>query len=300
MHATSAQPSVGSEPLHAEILKPTWPTHPPREPDRSCSILEGPYPSASARRCSVAAVASLLTSWAQITPSGDTVSTLNLSSANKNLAAGATLSTGMAKGVAVSAPMFGTWLTGLRGDASFEQIAIKLRDLVQSTGLKVDRSQIKKLEQGRVPSWPLLLALCQVYDVPVMETVAILVASLEFQGAEKLFLRTTRTNSTQTTAADVTDMLSSSGFPTHQSDKGVVVENKAAHRPAGGSPETNNPLWAAMRLRELTDDLSDLARYFVSINAGGTDSRGVQNAPARADGAHRVRRQTARRKRDAS
>jgi hypothetical protein len=106
---------------------------------------------------------------------------------------------------------------------------------------------------------------------------------------------------TQIKALDTTAGVVSSTPPIHQSSKVVSTEDTSAHRPAGGgSPPTGNPLWAAMRLRELTDDLSDLARYFVSVHAGSADTRSVQKAPARAGGAHRVHRSTPRGKRGSS
>jgi len=58
----------------------------------------------------------------------------------------------MPKRPQVSAPKFGKWLELQRGDRSLEQIAHKLRPLLVGVGLKVDRSTIKKLESGRVPS----------------------------------------------------------------------------------------------------------------------------------------------------
>ena len=67
------------------------------------------------------------------------------------------------------------------------RIALRVRPYVKAAGLKVDRSLIAKLEQGRVPSWPLLGALSAVYGVPVAETSRLLMEALRFPAAEKLF-----------------------------------------------------------------------------------------------------------------
>jgi hypothetical protein len=73
-----------------------------------------------------------------------------------------------------------------RRGRSFEAVAILLRLKLEKSGLKVDRSTVKKLEGGQVPSWPLLLALADVYGVSVKETTGHLVGALEFAGASDL------------------------------------------------------------------------------------------------------------------
>ena len=87
----------------------------------------------------------------------------------------------------VTTPAFGAWLRTMRGDRSLEQIAQKLRPLVKAVGLKVDQSLLYKIEQGRVPSWPMVGALSRVYDVPVGETVERLRTAVVFPGSEELF-----------------------------------------------------------------------------------------------------------------
>src|SRR5262245_4698323 len=87
------------------------------------------------------------------------------------------------------APAFGRWIAQRRGRQSLEQIALKIRPYVESTGLKVDRSSLAKVEAGRLPSWPMLAALAIVFEVPMREMVDRLVSSIEFPGAEKLLPR---------------------------------------------------------------------------------------------------------------
>jgi hypothetical protein len=67
-----------------------------------------------------------------------------------------------------------------------EQIAILIRPLVDGTGLKVSRSLILKLEQGRVPNWPMLGALAKIYETDVQAVTLRLVNALEFPGADDL------------------------------------------------------------------------------------------------------------------
>jgi hypothetical protein len=71
-----------------------------------------------------------------------------------------------------------------------EQIARKVRPLVEPAGLKVDQSMIYKIEQGRVPSWPMVAALSQVYKTDIRETVLQLMQTLEFPGAGDLLCQT--------------------------------------------------------------------------------------------------------------
>lgn len=85
----------------------------------------------------------------------------------------------------LSVPQFGAWLSELWAEHSYEQIAIKLRPFVKEHGLKVDRSSIKKLELGRVPNWPMVFAISQAFDVPVMDTTARLLRALPFAEVPK-------------------------------------------------------------------------------------------------------------------
>jgi hypothetical protein len=50
----------------------------------------------------------------------------------------------------------------------------------------VDQSLIYKIEQGRIPSWPLLIGLCQVYQLDFTETVVVLAYAVEFTGSSSL------------------------------------------------------------------------------------------------------------------
>lgn len=96
----------------------------------------------------------------------------------------------------VRAPKFGRWLELQRRGRTFEQVAIQLRPMVEASGLKVDRSTVKKMEAGQVPSWPLLLGLSAVYGVPVEETLRELVSALEFSGARDLLRHTSAVSPT--------------------------------------------------------------------------------------------------------
>lgn len=86
----------------------------------------------------------------------------------------------------IAAPKFGQWLEVLRGKRTLEQVARQIRPLVKPVGLKVDQSQIYKIEKGRVPSWPLLGALCRVYKVDIRRAVLQLIETLEFPGSRDL------------------------------------------------------------------------------------------------------------------
>lgn len=114
------------------------------------------------------------------------MSTLFLTENNAYEISAVTLSGLVPKRPVVRAPNFGRWLKLKRGDRSFEQIAQKVRPLVEGVELKVDRSAIKKFEEGRVPSWPMLGALSAVYGVPIAETVERLRLALEFPAARDL------------------------------------------------------------------------------------------------------------------
>jgi len=63
----------------------------------------------------------------------------------------------------LSAPEFGKWLVSQRRKRSHECIARLVRPLVEHAGLKVNRSQIVKFEEGRIPQWPMLYAFAVVY-----------------------------------------------------------------------------------------------------------------------------------------
>jgi transcriptional regulator with XRE-family HTH domain len=86
----------------------------------------------------------------------------------------------------VRAPRFGEWLAEQRGPQSYEMVAAQMRPLLRSTGLKVDQSMIYKIERGRIPSWPMLAAICQVYHLDFSQTVVVLAYSVEFAGSASL------------------------------------------------------------------------------------------------------------------
>jgi hypothetical protein len=114
------------------------------------------------------------------------VSSVFLSETDKNIQAGDTLRGSVPSRVHVAAPKFGQWLQLQRGPRSLEQIAIQVRPLLKATGLKIDQSLIFKIEQGRVPSWPLLGALCRVYRTDIREAVLLLIDAVEFPGSKDL------------------------------------------------------------------------------------------------------------------
>jgi hypothetical protein len=61
-----------------------------------------------------------------------------------------------------------------------------MRPHVAAVGLKVPPSLIVKLEQGRVPNWPLLIAYSKVLDEPLDALVARLVPALSLPTGERL------------------------------------------------------------------------------------------------------------------
>lgn len=88
--------------------------------------------------------------------------------------------------VVVASPTFGEWLEKLRGQRSLEAIARKLRVFLAPTGLKVGPSLLFRVEQGRVPSWPMLFGLAAVYEIPVATMAIRLVREIYFPGARDL------------------------------------------------------------------------------------------------------------------
>lgn len=79
----------------------------------------------------------------------------------------------------LQAPAFGAWLESMRGEhRSHEQIAQQLRPYVADARLKVDRSSVKKLEEGRVPNWPMIYAISRVHKTPVPDVLLRLAGAL--------------------------------------------------------------------------------------------------------------------------
>jgi transcriptional regulator with XRE-family HTH domain len=70
---------------------------------------------------------------------------------------------------ALKSPQFGAWLRKQRGDKTLEEFAILIRRHAKAFGLEFDRSQVVKLEGGRVPSLPILWALAPVLECSVVE-----------------------------------------------------------------------------------------------------------------------------------
>lgn len=70
---------------------------------------------------------------------------------------------------ALRTPKFGKWLRFKRDGASLEEFAIRIRPHAQPFGLEFDRSQITKLEKGRLPSLPIVWALSSALRISVAE-----------------------------------------------------------------------------------------------------------------------------------
>lgn len=59
------------------------------------------------------------------------------------------------------------------------QLAVRLRKEVEPTGMAMDRSEVVKIEKGKIPNWAELAALSHVFDVSFEDTVRLLIASIE-------------------------------------------------------------------------------------------------------------------------
>lgn len=81
----------------------------------------------------------------------------------------------------VVAPEFGAWLRALwrPEGVSYEQVAIRLRPHLEVAGIKLNRTNLQKYEQGRVPNVLLLSAICEAYGVSTEDASARLFASLK-------------------------------------------------------------------------------------------------------------------------
>jgi hypothetical protein len=86
----------------------------------------------------------------------------------------------------VSAVKFGEWLELQRGERSLEQIARQVREHVAAVGLKFGPPLLYKIEQGRVPSWPVIGALSLVYKVPLVEMLSRLTDAMTFPNSSVL------------------------------------------------------------------------------------------------------------------
>jgi transcriptional regulator with XRE-family HTH domain len=67
---------------------------------------------------------------------------------------------------------FGEWLTKAKHGRSHAEFAVPIRELLKPTGMRVNRSAIEKLENGRLPSVLMLYALSRVLHVPLEELTA--------------------------------------------------------------------------------------------------------------------------------
>lgn len=76
-------------------------------------------------------------------------------------------------------PRFGAWLgeSVWAGD-SYREIANRLRPHVEGVKLKLDHGNVVQWEKGRVPSWPILLAISAAYRVPIADILTKLLESL--------------------------------------------------------------------------------------------------------------------------
>ena len=79
---------------------------------------------------------------------------------------------------ALRTPKFGAWLHKQRGRKTLEEFAIQVRHHAAPMGLEFDRSQIKKLEAGRLPSVPIMQALAPVLDLAPQDIQARIIAEL--------------------------------------------------------------------------------------------------------------------------
>ncbi len=160
---------------------------------------------------------------------------------------GDTLTGVVPKRPVVVAPNFGKWLQLRRGDdRSLEQIAKRVRPLVKAAGLKVDQSLIFKIEQGRVPNWPILMALASVYDISTEEMARRLAEAIEFPGRRDL--------------------------PDHGDPRSSVAAQSQLQQ--GGPIDPASPA-AQARVLSVATDLIEIAESF---------RRAVQNATGRLSG----------------
>lgn len=65
-------------------------------------------------------------------------------------------------------------------------MANQIRDRVKDSGMKVPPSLIVKIEQGRIPNWPVLAALADVFKEPFDQLVARMAGSMRFRGGKTL------------------------------------------------------------------------------------------------------------------
>lgn len=84
----------------------------------------------------------------------------------------------------VYAPEFGEWLKAKWAGRSYGEIAQQLRAYVKDAGLKVNRSSVQRLEQGRVPNWPMLYAIAKIVDAPFEEVTVRLAAAVRLNGQD--------------------------------------------------------------------------------------------------------------------
>lgn len=86
----------------------------------------------------------------------------------------------------LESPTFGAWLKKRRGKRSHAEVANQIRDRVKDSGLKVPPSLIVKIEQGRIPNWPVLAAIGEVFKEPFDQLVLRLARSMQFRGGNAM------------------------------------------------------------------------------------------------------------------
>lgn len=77
------------------------------------------------------------------------------------------------------APAFGKWLAKMNEGRTYEQVAQRVRPLVKDFGMKVNRSLLKKYEDGRIPPWPMIYAFAELHRVRIADITERLYRSIE-------------------------------------------------------------------------------------------------------------------------
>lgn len=182
-----------------------------------------------------------------------------------------------------TAPKFGQWLHMQRGKRSLEQVAISIRPLVAAAGLKVDQSLIYRIEQGRIPNWPILAAFSRVYNIPFPALAAQLADAVEFPGA------VTRSGiaGAENASLNVRSHSQHAEGPSNEDASTRVVNSHTA-----ADSEEQRELLEVQQLARLARDLSDLsermlARTFGTSPGAATGNAGHDAPPTRVHGRKR-------------
>jgi transcriptional regulator with XRE-family HTH domain len=203
-------------------------------------------------------------------------------------------------GKALRTPLFGQWLAKQRGSKSLEKFAIPARVHAKRLGLKFDRSQIAKLEEGRLPSVPMLWVLAPTLSVSVPHLEAMIVAELrgDLVRAESTHEKKSAKKDLGMTFPDISTSVQRSphissglvaGGPAHDpssyrvspSDPAVIADIKKMHAIAA-------IIEHARAIRALSDDFDGLPGEPGASggdpsgsDAGGGDVRGTGTHPRR-------------------